>query len=208
MNYIYDIFVNFNEEFYDFYDWNSTDKIIHIRRIPIFRVTDIVLKEVKNNFVKFDDSFLDLIKNKTECFSNKNIKVFKYAFLLTDGLEVIGINIGKTTEYTSLQITEELDILDELRIKEYDLTYQILNKKNNEELKTRNQIMMEKKMKDSLKSLKRENNISKIKYIYYECFNKKENDETVIFDKLAKSIENREIFLKLNDFFDLNKQIN
>lgn len=208
MNYIYDIFVNFNEEFYDFYDWNSTDKIIHIRRIPIFRVTDIVLKEVKNNFVKFDDSFLDLIKNKTECFSNKNIKIFKYAFLLTDGLEVIGINVGKTTEYTSLQITEELDILDELRIKEYDLTYKILNKKNNEELKTRNQIMMEKKMKDSLKSLKRENNISKIKYIYYECFNKKENDENVIFDKLAKSIENREIFLKLNDFFDLNKQIN
>ena len=31
MDYIYDIILNFNEEFYDFYEWKNNDNIINVR---------------------------------------------------------------------------------------------------------------------------------------------------------------------------------
>jgi len=33
MTYIYDILLNFKDDLYEFYDWNKTDNIIHIRKI-------------------------------------------------------------------------------------------------------------------------------------------------------------------------------
>ena len=38
MNYIYDLLLNFNENIYEFYDWNKTDNIKHIKKIPIFKI--------------------------------------------------------------------------------------------------------------------------------------------------------------------------
>ena len=31
MNYIYDILLNFKKEFFEFYEWNLNDDIIHIK---------------------------------------------------------------------------------------------------------------------------------------------------------------------------------
>ena len=33
MNYIYDILLNFKEDLYDFFDWNYSDDIEHIRKM-------------------------------------------------------------------------------------------------------------------------------------------------------------------------------
>ena len=38
MTYIYDILLNFNEEYYEFYDWNKEDTIVHIKKIPIYKI--------------------------------------------------------------------------------------------------------------------------------------------------------------------------
>lgn len=35
MNYIYDIYLNFNEVAYDFFEWNKNDKITHIKNTCI-----------------------------------------------------------------------------------------------------------------------------------------------------------------------------
>ena len=40
MNYIYDVISNFQLNYYDFFDWNKNDKLIHIKMIPIFKVTE------------------------------------------------------------------------------------------------------------------------------------------------------------------------
>ena len=34
MTYIYDVTLNFNEILYDFFEWNNTDNLIHVRKIP------------------------------------------------------------------------------------------------------------------------------------------------------------------------------
>ena len=36
MNYIYDIYLNLNKNLYDFYEWNKSDNIIHIKKIIDF----------------------------------------------------------------------------------------------------------------------------------------------------------------------------
>ena len=46
MNYIYDIYLNLNNILFDFFDWNKNDKIIHVRKIPIFKVNEELLKKI------------------------------------------------------------------------------------------------------------------------------------------------------------------
>ena len=38
MNYVYDIYLNLNNVLYDFFDWDKNDKLIHIKKIPIFKI--------------------------------------------------------------------------------------------------------------------------------------------------------------------------
>lgn len=207
MNYVYDILVNFNENFYEFYDWNLNDDVNHIRRIPLIKIESYKLNEIKNNIVKFDHEFLEMIKNRTEFFLGRGVKVLKYACLFTDGMDIFGISIGDNIKYTSLQIDEELDILESMNFKEYDLKYEIIRKKE-PILKTRYKIEQEKKIKEKLNYLYQENNVSKIKYLYYECFNKKESKISNILENLNNSLDNTEILNKLSNFFDLHEQIN
>ena len=47
MNYIYDIYLNFNKELYDFFDWNKSDKLTHIKMIPIFKVNEETIKSFR-----------------------------------------------------------------------------------------------------------------------------------------------------------------
>lgn len=208
MNYVYDILVNFNENLYDFYDWNLNDPVTHIRRIPIYKVTSKQFYEIKNYQVKFDSKFLEAIKNRTEFFSGRNIKIMKYAFLLTDGLDIMGIFIGDSIKYTSLQMDEELDILEDFRFKESHLDYQITSAKNAMILKTRYQIEQINKMRQKLNDLIKENNISKIQYIYYECFNEKEKQISLILERFYHSLENYQFLEKLTTFFEQHKQLN
>ena len=62
MNYVYDILLNFNEIGYYFYDWNGNDNILHIRKIPIFKIDSKTLKKVIHK-VLLRKRCLDMNKN-------------------------------------------------------------------------------------------------------------------------------------------------
>ena len=120
MDYIYDISLNFNDEYFDFYEWNKDDKIINIRKIPIFKVNNKTFYDFRMNKVLIDKEFLKLINNHTEYFFNKTIKLMT-AFLLTDGLDIIALKIDKNMKYSSLLVNEELDILENNVIKKSNI---------------------------------------------------------------------------------------
>ena len=40
MNYIYDVVLNFNKEFYEYFEWKKKDNIINIKKIPVFNVSN------------------------------------------------------------------------------------------------------------------------------------------------------------------------
>lgn len=203
MIYIYDILLNFKDELYDFYDWNKNDNIIHIRKIPLIKIKEKALVNIKNNNVKFDEETLNQIKDKTEIFTPKISKKIEYMTLLSDGNYVIGLQIeGKKIKKSSLLIDEELDILEDVNNLDFmNINYKIINKGINNELKTRKQRETEKFIKKGINKIK--NDEEKLKYLYYECFDKKEENKEKILHKMLNNINNLDVNKKIYNFLKL-----
>ena len=204
MNYIYDLLLNFNENIYEFYDWNKTDNIKHIKKIPIFKIDSKKMKQLKTNKIIFEEAFLEKIYNKTEEFTSRKNRHIDYACLFTDSTEVIGINIGKKTTYSKLLLDEEFEVTNmSLHMKEVDIPFKIIGSKEKEEFKTRKELEQISTAKKVLKNILNENNPEKLKYLYYECFDKKNDSIEEIIKELNKKIENKNIINKINDFVNI-----
>ena len=204
MNYIYDVLLNFNEKIYEFYDWNKNDNIRHIKKIPIIKVSNKDLDIIKNNQVEFEKSFLESIYNKTEEFTSKKNKLIEYACLFTDDLEVIGVNVNKKILYSKLLLDEEMEVLDiALHISERKIDFKIIKKNSIQEFKTRNEIEQINKAKEELNKILKENNMEKLKYLYYECFDQKIDSPKEIIKTLNNEIENKKIIEKINNFINI-----
>lgn len=206
MNYIYDILVNFNEEMYDFFDWNESDNIEHIRKIPLFRVDARDFSNIKHNIVKFGKDFLDKIQNKTEVFNSRKVKNIEYAFLLTNGVEVIGYKIedGKNKYVTSLLIDEDVEVIEVCeRLEESVIDYDIQKIKKVSLFSTRHDKHIIQYIKNEIKLLSK--NHDKLKYLYYECFDKKENNINNIIKSFNKCLEanDEKIYMKVYEFLKL-----
>lgn len=207
MNYVYDVLLNFNKEMYEFYDWNLDDYISHIRKILVFRVDNKTMRDLVNNSIVVDSDFLIKISNRTEMFTKQNVKIINYAALFTNGSFVIGIKFDKNGEIigrSKLLIDEELDILDSaLDMNEYNLKYNLIVDNKNVSFKTRKEILIEKYILKKLNEV--ENNKEMLKYLYYECFNEKNNDFRKMLLKLNKSLTNNwdNFYNKVYNFFKL-----
>ena len=46
MNYYYDILLNFQDVYCMFYEWDSTDSIDFVKKIPLFHVDNKVYKDI------------------------------------------------------------------------------------------------------------------------------------------------------------------
>ncbi len=206
MNYIYDILLNFNENLYNFYDWNMSDNITHIRKIPLVKVNNKTYKDICSNLVEFKSEFLEKINRKTEIFTNRDIKILPYAFLISNGIEVMAINIGNNIKKSKLLIDEEYEVIDMCKRLEYsEIEYKIIKPINNYKFKTRKDIEMEKYLIKELKKLYKEKNTDKLKYLFYECFDKKEEDINIIIETINKNMKNcfDTVSDKLYKFFKL-----
>lgn len=204
MNYIYDLLLNFNENIYEFYDWNKTDNIKHIKKIPIFKIESNKMKQIKNNKIDFEPTFLEKIHNKTEEFTSKKNNHIEYSCLFTDGVEVIGINMNKKITYSKLLLDEEFEVTNmSLHMKETPIEIKIIEYNKQEQFKTRKEIEQISSAKKILKNILNENNPEKLKYLYYECFNKKNDSIEEIIKELNKKIENKNIINKINNFVNI-----
>lgn len=197
MNYIYDIVVNFNTYAFDFYDWNDSDRLTHIRKIPVFKIDPTTLNKIIENNVKFEDAFLEQIKDKTEIFTNKNVKIIGYSFLLCDGMTALALKIDKNRLYKSrLLLEEEEEVLDICgRFKEEKINILVYKKNNIENFMTRKQMNLIKQVDKMLTETYKNKDYDTLKYIYYDCFNEKNEDVENIMTKLKSQIR------KQNDGF-------
>lgn len=183
MNYIYDIILNFNEQIYDFYEWNKSDNLTHIRKIPFFKVSSIDMYNFEHYSIILSEAFLDQIKNRTEIFSGKSIKNIEYACLFSDGINVLAIKIKNNYYYSKLLLDEEEEVVDVVgKMKEVVINYKISKEKNNVVFKTRKEIEIENYVKKELKKLEINKEYEKLKYLYFECFGKEEIDIKAFLD--------------------------
>ena len=107
MNYMYDILLNFNPQLFEVFEWDINDTITHIRKIPLFKVSNITLHDFINNKIILSDSFLKTIYQKTEYYEKGKIKKLDCAFLITDGKLVIAVESGKCINYCSSEASED-----------------------------------------------------------------------------------------------------
>ena len=200
MNYIYDIYLNLNETLYDFFDWNKNDKLLHVKKIPIIKVNEETLKDLLSNEIYINEKLLLNIYNKTEIW-NINSKI-NYCALFSDNNTILAIefnNKGKSIKKSFLFVDEELEVLEiSSKLNEKLIDYKILKKDNNI-LKTRKQIKEEEFINNELKNMEE----SKLKYIYFECFGKLEQNKKVIKEKLNKISKNSKIYKNLYDILKL-----
>lgn len=172
MDYIYDIVLNFHENYYEFYEWKSTDKIINVKRIPIYKISTKDYLNIKNNYTTIDKQSLPK-QNKM--------------FLITNGIEVMGLlldNFGKVVKKSSLifeesdEIIEDKDLLKIINIK-YKID-KIIKNPNTSRLSKEKSNYIE----SYLNSIDKEKDEYILKYIYYDIYNEEESDVNKIYNKL------------------------
>lgn len=191
MNYVYDILLNFKEEYYEFYDWNIKDVLEHVRRIPIFKVPTKIISDFLNYDIYIKKEFLDKVDNQTEIFLGRKIKKEKYAFLITDSRKVLAIKVKENKIYISDLLIDEqevaLELVPLLSFAEIDYEIERINKK--QKFKTRKEIEFEKNLNKEFQNLIKEENEDKLKYIYYECFDKKQESKEIIIKEIEKELK-------------------
>ena len=163
MKYIYDIVLNFNYDYYEFYEWKNSDKIVNIKKIPVYKVNNDIYLSIKYNDVVLDT------KIKRMC-------------LITNSLEVMGIvinNYGKVIKRSSLLLDEEDSVLDESDdLKETPIKF----KKNiyrSRELIVRDKKEKRKYIKSFLKNINKKDDEYLLKYIYYDLFKCEDNVDNI-----------------------------
>ena len=198
MNFYYDLVLNFLDTNYLFYDWDEFDNIEYIKKIPIFQVTSKRFKEMYQYNGKVTLEFLKELEDKTILKKDK----LKYACIVADKNNAMALEFasdGNIIARSSLMLKDEISLLEYL----YTIPVTDIEFVKEQALKINNDIRKCQKIKKfimtELKRLEEENNIAKLKFLYLEWFNEKEDDLTKIKQrmtkKLAKGINEEEIHI-------------
>ena len=211
MNYIYDILLNFQDEYYDFFEWYADDKITHIKKTPLIKISDSDLSTIKNAKIKFSQEFLNQIYNKTQIFKNYDINTINYLCILCSDNETIGLKISKNGNVigkSSLLLDENDEVLEaseNIEIKKINFT--ICEKKNLPQFHTRKEICNSKEIIKKLHQLFKNDEANKLNYLFYECFGQKETDINKVFNKIKNEVyKYNENYNKIDDFLKIISQ--
>ena len=195
MNYIYDIVLNFQDNYYQFFEWNRKDKIKNISKITVYRVDDQDLIDLAYNQIILDTPFLtELIEN------NKKYK--KIMCLVSNTNKTIGLLFskdGQLLKRSSLLFEEESEVNH--LAKEVPVTK--ITYKKNTPVEPHHNLRIEIEKKDTLvQYINQTNDIISLKYLYYEYFGEECLDSTQIKTALL-NIANEEWNPKKNNLYQI-----
>lgn len=210
MIYIYDIILNFNSVFYEFYEWDSKDNLTFIRKIPLVKVDTNFINDILTKKVVIDDSIVLEITNKCEITSCKKANKIKYACLFTDSLKVIGVILNdkkQIIKVSDLLLDEANDVINiSKRTNIRSITYNILENKNNEFFLTKKEIKIKNYLQDEIQNIQNKKDFSKLSYLYFEYFNKIPDNNCDISKELLNSFKNN-LTTKHIELYELLKLI-
>lgn len=203
---VYDLLLNFLDNYYEFYEWNKDDNIIHIKKMFLIKISSFDYENLLNKKIVFSGDFMLSIFNKCEYFNNKKVFNIPYAVLLTDANRIMGIMINENSriiKYSSLMPEDEEDILklsDGLAI--IKLKYKITDSQTNILYKTREEIEMINYIKNDLNDAYSHHDLVKLKYLYYEYFGLESNNIEKIKQDFSLELE-KEVGKKHYDLYQL-----
>ena len=193
MNYIYDIVVNFNQEIHDFFEWEETDDIKEIRKIPLFKIDNKTYKDIINSNIKIEESFLKIIKDETEAHSGSKITFIKYASIFSDGEGAIGIlfdKSGLSIKRTTFLFDELNSILEITKDKSSTLfSYDVISSLDSNYFMTRKDKTIIKFLCDEIDTNYKNKDYEKLEYLYYELMSETCSNYMTTYDTLKKEIK-------------------
>jgi hypothetical protein len=195
MNYIYDVLLNFSdEEIIEFYEWNDNDCLEYIKKIPLFHLSDKDFYHLKYDDITVSKAFLNRIHEATELYHDKLIKVIGYACLISNGKDVIAIefnHLGKSIMKSTMLIDEGDEAIDiASNIKAISLDYKVEKERYINNYLTRNEKKIISLLNKEIIGIYRNKSLDKLKYLYYECFNKIGNNINNMYQELKEFINN------------------
>ena len=172
MDYVYDIVLNFQDKYYEFYEWLREDKIINVKKIPIYKITNQEYLSFKYNDISID---------------TKTLSKQSRMLLVTNGVEVMGLLIdtnGKIIKRSSLIFEESDDILNDCdAIKKSYIKYH-LNHIHKPKLISRITENKSHYINNYLKNINKEKDEYFLKYLYYDIYNLELDDIDKIYNDL------------------------
>ena len=176
MIYTYDILLNWTKEerLKEFYEWNLEDDLEHIKKMPIIRIRESLLKDLLTSKVKIDKTFLSKIKYKTESYFHNEIDVIEYAIIVTTEKKALALELddeGNVMYKSCLLIDEEEEVLEigeEIVI--MDIPYEVITKNKKVSYLTRKEEEEKKFLTKEIKKIKQNKESSKLNYLYKEFF--------------------------------------
>ncbi|MDD4036024.1 MAG: DUF3603 family protein [Bacilli bacterium] len=209
MNYIYDTLLNWSDtNIYEFYEWRTSDDLEHIKKMPIIKVSYKDFKNLYNCGIIVDKSILDCIYQKTILFKNKAGNTLEYAAVFTNGLKAIAIEFdkqGKSIYKSDLLIEEETEVNELVRKKDCTvIRYKIIERNKKRILMTRFEEETKIYLINEFNKLYEDKNVSKLKYLYSEWYNKTSDDFVFMYNKIV-AILDKEWCKKHIDLYNLIK---
>lgn len=177
MNYIYDIVLNFQRDYCNFYEWRLKDKVDNIRKIPLYKVSSEDIYSFMFNEIVVDDEFLEKLKN--DIGNSKRLMC-----LVSDGNIGIGLLFngnGNIIKKSSMIYEEEDEVCEYVLELECSSINFLVNKKKSKNLELR---FCRERRKFLLKFLNKIDNDMLWQYLYYDCY----CDEVIDIEKIKKSL--------------------
>ena len=193
MNYYYDIILNWSEnQEYEFYEWNDTDYLELIKKIPLMKIKHKDFVNVLTNKIKVSEDFLKEIKDKTLLNTKKVINKIEYACLITDGKNVLALEFNKeglVISRSKLLVDDELGILEfAYNLKEIIFIYEIISPLEynfylRQEREAKHLILLE------INNLYQNKDKAKLKYLYYEYKEETLDDINLIYHNIIDDLD-------------------
>ena len=188
MNYLYDIVLNFTDNnLYEYFDWNSDDYLINIKKAPLFRVDYKTIYDVYNYKIKIDKKLL----SKINCICYKKLNV-DYIIVISNKEKALGLGIDKEGNvlYKSCLTYEDENYASKLvrGVKDTKLFYKIINKKS------KNYVLRSDDMKKTLlyKEFKKRyylKNYDILRYFYLEVFDRECDNIKDVYNTLMNGLD-------------------
>lgn len=216
MNYIYDITLNLNKNnLYEFYEWKEEDAPEFILKIPVYRVDVDTFYDIKENNIIINKDFLINIFDKTEVYTETSINLIRYACIFAYDESAIAVEFdsdGNSYMKSNLSIDDEMEVLDIVKTIKYSIIdYKLKDRRGNKiKFCTREEAEDEDYIFNKISIMYNNKEIIKLKYIFYELYNEKLDNEEKIYSKLVNIIKNNDSKMKkLKEIINLmeNKKI-
>ena len=207
MYYYYDILLNFgSEELYDFYEWESSDALEYVKKIPLFRVSTDTLFDNLTYHITYDEEVLLQIQDKTVLKNDESPK--ENLMLISDNKNALALELddaGNVISRSKLLLNDEENLLEMLyTLKESPLSYK-KGKKYKERRELRQIAKVKQLISCEIDTLYTTKNFSKLKYLYYEWFNKSSEDIMEMIAEMKEHLQNyNEDVQKIYDFIKLS----